>query len=78
MHRYKNLCLSLSSNFTADTATIAAEPTHIEGQVLLSPMGLAAAERTEVRLNARKETIVGGVGRREEVSTIGGGKVRGE
>ena len=58
MQRSRNRCLSLSSSFTADTAAVAAEPTRIEGQVLLSPMGAAAAKGSEVRFRTRMETIV--------------------
>ena len=58
MQRSRNCCLSLSSSFTADTAAVAARPIRIEGQELLSPMGAAAAERSEVRLRTRNETNV--------------------
>ena len=58
MQRSRNHCLSLSSSFTADNAAVAAGPTRIEGQAFLSPTDATAAERTEVRLRARKETIV--------------------
>ncbi len=57
MQRSRIRCLSLAYDFTADTAAVAAGPTRIEGQVLLSPMGTAAAEGRKVRLRTRMETI---------------------
>ena len=57
MQRCRNRCLSLASSCTADTAAAAARPTHIEGEPLLSPMGVAAPEGSEAWLRSRKETI---------------------
>jgi len=70
MQRSRNCCLSLSSSFTAGTAAVAARPIRIEGQELLSPMGAAAAEQSEVRLRTRNETNVYSTTRRRAAASV--------